>query len=139
MSSPHLLWPSLVRAFEEEVDYAVEGIEAEGPGDRSAKVGVGVDVVKDAAAVEGFEIFDAADVEATCGHQLPAGFDGFGGDLFIRIEFDRLGGGVAVPGLAIGGIADLRGAEVEGSVRDDAHGVEQFTAEKFHANDTAGR
>lgn len=120
---------------------AVEGVEAEGFADGFAEVGVGVHVVEDAAG-GGFEILDAADIEAAGSDEALTGGDGFGGDFGIGIELDRLdgsgGGNVAVAGFAGGGIAGFRRTEVEGAVGNDAHGVEELAAEKLHADDAAG-
>ena len=128
----------------QEVDHTFERIEAEGRGNRRPQVGVGVDVVEHAPAVEGLEVFDAADVEssprgrsaAPCRRRPwePPGTDR------TRQAAQRsasLGRQLARRRRRRRRVAHRRGAQIEPPVRDDAHRVEQLAAEKLEAGDAA--
>src|SRR5438105_14559883 len=73
----------------EEVDDALEGLEAEGLGDRGTQVRVRVDVVEHQPPVGRLEIFDAADVELARGHDALAPLHRLRRHLGIRIELRR--------------------------------------------------
>ena len=95
--------------------------------DGRPKVGIGIDVVEDVPAIDGFEILDAANVEVAGGDDALACRDGFGRYFGKRKELDwlhrnLLGHGAVCSGTALR-IASLGGTEIEGAMRNDAHGV----------------
>ena len=127
----------------QEVHHPFERIEAERCGHGRPQVGVGVDVVEHAPAVDGLEIFDAADVQVCRSCDPLRRVDGVPGNLGERMELDRrrryrrrLIRQLARPA-AVVGVADRRGAQVEPPMCDDAHRVEQLVAEKLEADDAA--
>lgn len=71
----------------------VKGLEPEGLADGLAQVGIGVDVVEDQAAIGGFEILDAGDVEAPGGNDAFPGGDSSGGHFRVGVKLDGFGGG----------------------------------------------
>src|SRR5438093_13538059 len=120
----------------EEIDHALEWVEAELRGDRGPQVRVGIDVVKHEPAIGGLEVLDAADIELARGHDALAPCHGLRGHLAVRVELDRrrLARQLARAGAFIG-VARRRWAQVEAPVRDDAHRVEQLAAQELHAHD----
>ena len=142
-NSRNALPVSQVRLAFEEVDEPAERVEADDVGGVGDEVREGVDIVIDEAAVAVVDhVFDAADVDGSAPHDRFASADDVVGR---RVAFDfeaGLGGvdgtGGALELDAVGALADVGGAEVEGFARcEDLDRIEDATAQDFDADDVA--
>ena len=129
-----------VQLRQEEIHHAFEGIEAEGSGDRRTEIRVCVDIIENKVLFRGLEILDTAHVHATGIDELPASLDRSCWNLRVRMKFDWGDWSCPRDGavrIAVFRVAHLGRAQIELTMRDHSHGVEQFTAEEFHAHNTA--
>jgi hypothetical protein len=126
------------------VHHALERVETEGFGDRGTQVGIRVDVVEDAAPVRGLQVLDAAHVDLRGLDDAPGRRDGLRRHVRVRVELHGRRGhrfvrGHGADAFAVLGVAHRRGAQVEAAVGDHAHGIQQFAAQEFQADDAALR